>query len=111
MPKVPTLYSVLTSGSAATDPAIYGTDSLAYIVQKNDVVDIILNNADVGKHPFHLHGRNFQLIHRSTDNAGPFDPNNHPPFASVPMRRDTVTLNPMGNFVLRYRANNPGKVS
>ncbi|QRD84389.1 Cupredoxin [Aspergillus flavus] len=106
-PKVPILYSTLTTGSAATDAAIYGTDTNAFVLNKGDIVDIVLNNDDTGKHPFHLHGHNFQVIWRSGDYEGHFNPDNVT-FSSVPVRRDTLIAKPMGNFVVRFKADNPG---
>lgn len=108
MPKVPSLYSALTTGSAASNPIIYGTDTNPFVLKKNDIVDIILNNDDTGKHPFHLHGHNFQVLARPDDNAGHHDPNNHTDFPAVPMRRDTVIVRPSSNFVIRFKADNPG---
>jgi hypothetical protein len=55
-PKVPTLYSVLTTGDAATNPAVYGRDTHTFVLEQGQVVEIVLNNDDAGKHPFHLHG-------------------------------------------------------
>lgn len=57
---------------------------------------------------FHLHGHNFQAIVRSVDNAGHYDANNHSAFPAVPMRRDTFMTRPLGNFVIRFKADNPG---
>ncbi|ODM19665.1 hypothetical protein SI65_04650 [Aspergillus cristatus] len=107
MPKVPVLYSAFATGSAATDAEIYGTDTNAFVLSKGDVVDIVLNNDDIGKHPFHLHGHNFQVLWCSSENEGYFDHSNVT-FASVPMRRDTLVVNPMGNFVIRFVADNSG---
>ncbi|GFF43313.1 iron transport multicopper oxidase FET3 [Aspergillus udagawae] len=107
-PKVPTLYSALTTGSAATDPAVYGYNTHPIVLKKGDIVDLVLNNDDAGKHPFHLHGHTFQVIARSEENAGHYDPSNHTTFPSVPMRRDTIVVHPQGNFVLRFQADNPG---
>jgi len=107
MPKVPVLYSALTTGSAANDAKIYGTDTNAFVLSKGDVVDIVLNNDDTAKHPFHLHGHNFQVLWRSSESEGYFNHSNVT-FASVPMRRDTLVVNPMGNFVIRFVADNPG---
>lgn len=50
----------------------------------------------------------FQVIYRSDDDAGHFDASNHSAFASVPVRRDTVLVPPNGNFVIRFKADNPG---
>ena len=39
-PKVPTLYTVLSTGFNATNPAIYGTHSNQFVLSKNEVVEI-----------------------------------------------------------------------
>ncbi|MCJ1277137.1 hypothetical protein MMC21_004947 [Puttea exsequens] len=106
-PKVPTLYSALSTGESAMKPEIYATNTNAFVLDKGQVVDIIVNNDDTGKHPFHLHGHNFQAIVRSADDAGPYVANET--FPTIPMRRDTFMLRPMGNIVLRFRADNPDK--
>ena len=51
-PVVPTLYSVLSSGNMSTDPTIYGRDTNTFILNHMDVVEIVVNNHDPGKHPF-----------------------------------------------------------
>lgn len=48
-PKVPTLYTALSTGPNATDPIIYGTNTNAFVLGHNQVVEIILNNQDPGK--------------------------------------------------------------
>jgi iron transport multicopper oxidase len=105
-PKVPTLYTALTTGELATNATVYGHDTHPFVLEKGQVVDIILNNNDPGKHPFHLHGHHFQLIARSQDDEGFYA--NNATFPDVPMRRDTVLVRPNGNMVLRFRADNPG---
>ncbi|KAL3445463.1 Cupredoxin [Aspergillus insuetus] len=107
-PKVPSLYTTLSSGPAATDPTIYGRNTNAFILEKGEIVDIVLNNDDTGKHPFHLHGHGFQVITRSADNAGHFNASDKHEFPPVPMRRDTLLANPLGHFVIRSVADNPG---
>ena len=130
-PKVPSLYTALTVGKEhAANPIVYGTNSIAHVLEHNQVIEIIVNNADDGTHPFHLHGHNFQLIHRSEEDAGPFeraksgDLGNRradskgrmseagtvvdAAFPKVPMRRDTVYVRGNGNIVLRFRSDNPG---
>ncbi|CRK11223.1 hypothetical protein BN1723_017219, partial [Verticillium longisporum] len=108
-PKVPSLYSALTVGGAnATDARVYGTHTISHVLRHHDVVELVLNNGDDGKHPFHLHGHNFQVVHRSGPDAGVYiDDESHVP-PKVPMRRDTVYAEPNGNFVIRFRADNPG---
>ncbi|KAJ5527675.1 hypothetical protein N7513_011834 [Penicillium frequentans] len=107
-PKVPSIFTTLTTGSAATDAAIYGTNTHAYILEKDEVYEIILNNDDTGTHPIHFHGRAFQVLYRSVENAGHFDSTANNTFRSVPIRRDTLYVPASGNFVLRFKANNPG---
>ena len=107
-PKVPTMYSVMSSGNQSTETAIYGENTNAFILEKGQIVDIILNNEDAGKHPFHLHGHNFQVVWRSEEEAGDYNVDNSSQFPAVPMRRDTLMVRPLGNFVVRFVADNPG---
>lgn len=106
-PKVPTLYSALSTGVSASNASVYGVNSNAFILKKNEVVEIVLNNNDPGRHPFHLHGHSFQTIVRSAEDAGNFVDNET--FPTVPMKRDTVLVRPNGYLVLRFRADNPDK--
>ncbi|KAF2757002.1 multicopper like protein [Pseudovirgaria hyperparasitica] len=108
-PKVPTLYTAMTTGETATDPAIYGINTNPFILAQGEVVELVLNNDDPGKHPFHLHGHNFQVLIRSDDDAGFYDAaTSNATIPATPMRRDTVLVRPGGHFVLRFRADNPG---
>ena len=118
-PQVPTLYTVLSSGDLANNSAIYGEFTHPIVLEHNSVVQLVLNNADTGNHPFHLHGHNFQLIDRApppgpnfydylNGDPVPFNPLNHTPFPAVPIRRDTVVLPPQGYLVFRFVADNPG---
>ena len=105
-PKVNTLYTALTSGNLATYPPIYGEHTNPFVLEKDQIVEIVLNNMDPGKHPFHLHGHAFQTVVRSEEEAGNYV--NNETFPEYPMRRDVVMVNPNGNIVLRFRADNPG---
>ena len=111
-PKVPSLYTALTSGEYATNASIYGVNTNSYVLEHNEVVEIVLNNQDPGKHPFHLHGHAFQSILRSEEEAGDFDPesvtNGSVVLPQKPMRRDVLLVRPNGHIVMRFRANNPG---
>ncbi|KIV95843.1 hypothetical protein PV10_03450 [Exophiala mesophila] len=111
-PKVPSLYTALTSGEYATNASIYGVNTHSYVLEHNEVVEIVLNNQDPGKHPFHLHGHAFQSILRSEEEAGDFDPesvtNGSVVLPQKPMRRDVLLVRPNGHIVMRFRANNPG---
>ncbi|PNS17401.1 Iron transport multicopper oxidase [Sphaceloma murrayae] len=107
-PVVPTLYTALSSGASATNPLVYGTYTNTFVLAKDQVIDIVLNNDDAGKHPFHLHGHHFQVLLRADENAGFYDPANHTAIPSVPMRRDVLMVRPQSNFVIRFKADNPG---
>ncbi|KAJ5362052.1 Multicopper oxidase type 2 [Penicillium brevicompactum] len=119
-PKVPTLYTVKSSGALATDETIYGDYTHSIVLEKNEVVEVILSNQDTGTHPFHLHGHNFQLVDRYpryganfydySDGTvfATFDADNHTAFPTYPARRDTFVAPPGGYFVIRFIANNPG---
>lgn len=111
-PKVPTLYTVLTSGNLSTDATIYGANTHPLILEHNQVVEVVLNNRDPGKHPFHLHGHVFQVLTRGEDESGDWDPealnNGSVTYPATPMRRDTLLVRPNGHFVIRFRSDNPG---
>ncbi|KAH8646886.1 putative multicopperoxidase [Xylariales sp. PMI_506] len=109
-PKTPTLYTALTSGELATNPLVYGSHTNSFVLEKDEVVQIVLNNLDSGRHPFHLHGHQFQTIYRSPEEAGTFADSGvtEADFPEIPMRRDTIVLWPEGNVVLRFKADNPG---
>ncbi|KAF7188186.1 Iron transport multicopper oxidase FET3 [Pseudocercospora fuligena] len=118
--KVPTLYTVMSSGNLSSDSKIYGDFTHSMILQHNQVVEIILNNDDTGSHPFHLHGHNFQLIDRypalngpnfyslESAPAGVVYTGNTSAMPTYPTRRDTFVLPPQGYWVIRFVADNPG---
>ncbi|RDL38450.1 uncharacterized protein BP5553_02790 [Venustampulla echinocandica] len=108
--KVPTLYTAMTAGKDAVNPLVYGEYSHSFVLEKDQIVEIVVNNHDSGKHPFHLHGHHFQSIVRSDEEAGDFDATNatQTGYPAIPMRRDTIVLHPNGNTVLRFKADNPG---
>lgn len=122
-PRIPTLTTVLTSGKLATDERIYGDNINAFVLQAGETIELVINNYDPGRHPFHLHGHNFQIVQKSPafreENDYSEDeqdsitvPYNESmplmPFPDYPMIRDTVVLEPNGHVVLRFQANNPG---
>lgn len=109
-PKVPSLYTALSVGKSATNPIVYGEYTNAFVVNYNDIVEIVVNNFDSGGHPIHMHGHNFQMVQRSAANAGVYGgtPVNAP---STPIRRDVMVVNELGYLVYRFRADNPDKCS
>lgn len=113
-PKVPILVSALAAGDLATNSEVYGTNTHSFVLEKDEIVQIVLNNNDTGKHPFHLHGHVFQLVYRDNysgpddgDEIVPFDYEDHS-FPEYPMMRDTVYVREQSNMVLRFKADNPG---
>ncbi|KAI0824829.1 Fet3 protein [Trametes gibbosa] len=107
-PLVPSIISELTLGENATVAEAYGINT--FVVDHLNVFDIVLKNGDAGKHPFHLHGHNMQLVGRSQDYTSD-DPELNPPLNESqpnPMRRDTVQVPSMNSVTLRVVADNPG---
>jgi iron transport multicopper oxidase len=115
----------MTTGEDATNPMVYGEFSNSFVLGHNQIIQIVVNNhgkhvlrsfvpsdilTDAGKHPFHLHGHNFQTVARSGEEAGDFDSSNSSQiiYPAIPMRRDTVVLNRNGYLVFRFAADNPG---
>ncbi|OQV07036.1 hypothetical protein CLAIMM_11529 [Cladophialophora immunda] len=109
-PEIPSLYTALSSGPSATNHSIYGSTTNPFVLQHNSVVEIILYNHHMVRHPFHLHGHNFQAVYRSPKKAGSFFDSGlvEGDFPRTPIRRDTLLLENGGFMVLRFRADNPG---
>ena len=107
---MPTLYTVLSAGEQATNPTVYGTNTNSFVLEKGQIVQIVVNNLDPGRHPFHLNGHHFQAIYRSKEEAGTFGDEgvSRDAYTQKPMRRDTLVVWPNGNMVLRFKADNPG---
>lgn len=109
-PKVPTLYTVMSSGDDARNAEVYGEYTHSFVLEKDQTVQIVINNNDPGKHPFHLHGHAFQAVIRSDEDAGYYDATNanDTSLPAMPMRRDTFMVRPNGHIVLRFKSDNPG---
>lgn len=107
-PLVPTILSELTLGQNATVQEAYGP--LSFVLNHLEVFDLVIQNADTGAHPFHLHGHKFQIVGRS-QNFTSSDPALNPPIAegqANPMRRDTILIPSGQSATLRVVADNPG---
>lgn len=105
--KVPTLYTVASTGENNNNTAVYGAVH-PFIVNYGEIVDIVVNNKDDAAHPFHLHGHHFQVLTRPASGTGVWPGADRARLNQKPPRRDTVTV--MGNSyaVLRFEATNPG---
>ncbi|KAF2787450.1 multicopper oxidase [Melanomma pulvis-pyrius CBS 109.77] len=103
-PKVPSFYTALSTGDAASDAATYGPGVDPWVLRSNNIVQIYMENPQQWPHPMHLHGHYFQVVARG---IGVWD-RNEDSLPEIPMMRDTVVIPPWGFFVLRFRADNPG---
>lgn len=107
-PITPTLFTTIAAGgntntTLVSDPTIYGDHTNTHVLGHLNMVEMVLNNQDPGKHPFHLHGHNFQVIKRSGPDEGDYDPSNTSwSIPANPMRRDTLQLPPMGHAIIRF---------
>jgi iron transport multicopper oxidase len=104
LPKVPSLYTALTVGKEATNPAVYGAATNPVVINKGDIIQVVVRTHDAFAHPMHLHGHRFQLVAR-----GPGDWNgDNGQLPQSPVVRDTATTVPFGHLVFRFKADNPG---
>ncbi|KAF2193909.1 multicopper oxidase [Zopfia rhizophila CBS 207.26] len=103
-PKVPSLYTALSTGISASDPSTYGVGVDPWVLNAGDIVQIYMENPQPWGHPMHLHGHVFQVVARG---FGSWD-GNEATLPPIPMKRDDVIIPPNGYFVLRFEANNPG---
>lgn len=110
MPKVPTLLSVLSAPeNLVKDARIYGSNTNSFVLNSNEIVELVINNEDDNIHPMHMHGHQFQVLARSGSFEEPvaYDPEKVT-LDDNPMLRDTLALQGNGYSVMRFRANNPG---
>lgn len=77
-PLVPTIFTQLSMGENSSLPAVYGSQTNTFVLKHMDMVELVINNTDSGQHPFHFHGHNFQIVHRSMDVTSD-DPEINPP--------------------------------
>lgn len=114
-PKVPPLMTVLSSGGLVFNPLIYGTNTNSFVVGEGETVEIVVNNFDTSRHPFHLHGHAFQLVARgksaanvTADEYMPYTSDTPIDIPEFPVLRDTVFVDAYSYIVIRFKANNPG---
>jgi iron transport multicopper oxidase len=102
--KVPSLFTALSTGSAAMDPATYGPGVNPWVVKSGQVVQIYLQNPTPYPHPMHLHGHDFQAVARGSGSWN----GDESALPAVPLKRDGFVVPANGYIVLRFQANNPG---
>ncbi|WP_408011674.1 multicopper oxidase family protein [Pseudalkalibacillus sp. A8] len=67
-------------------------------VQKGDLVKVKLkNNSKKDDHPMHLHGHFFQVLSK-----------NEKTISGAPIMKDTLNLKPGEEYIVAFKANNPG---
>lgn len=49
---MPTLYTAMTTGEAATNPAVYGEFVQPFVLAKDEIVEIVVNNLGELNIPF-----------------------------------------------------------
>ncbi|PVU85916.1 hypothetical protein BB561_002656 [Smittium simulii] len=106
-PKVPILMSMMTTGDNATNPAVYGPRSNAYVTGFNQTIRIVIDNRHFDPHPFHIHGHKFQVISVSEEKyseKSKFEPKEN----WNPARRDTLNVPGYGHAILQFYSDNPG---
>ncbi|ORX38813.1 Cupredoxin [Kockovaella imperatae] len=109
-PPNPSIFTAWSMGNDSLNPAVYGAQTHALTYPHLANVELTVYNWDSGFHPFHLHGHEFQVVHKSFDVTSN-DTTINPPFdenQANPSRRDTITIPPTGSVTLRWTADNPG---
>ena len=102
---VPMLHSFMASSPLQAPTNLSGGAALAgdgvnpLVLPFNRVVELTIENKDLGEHPFHLHGHNFWLVATSDAPAG---------VGAHFVRRDVVSVPGLGWARLRFVASNPG---
>lgn len=68
-------------------------------VKEGDIVKVkLMNNSPAGNdHPMHLHGHSFQVLSK-----------NGTPIEGSPVIKDTINVKPSEEYVVAFKANNPG---
>ncbi|PLR82240.1 copper oxidase [Bacillus canaveralius] len=73
-------------------------DTESIDVKSSDLVKVkLVNNSKVDVHPMHLHGHFFQVLSKNGE-----------PVQGSPIVKDTINLNPGDEYVVAFKADNPG---
>ncbi|MGG5253402.1 multicopper oxidase family protein [Neobacillus sp. SM06] len=78
------------------DKTFPNTDNIQ--VKKGDTVKVkLVNKSGAANHPMHLHGHSFQVLSK-----------NGKPVEGSPISKDTINLKPGDEYVVAFKADNPG---
>ncbi|GAA6063031.1 hypothetical protein JCM10212_001010 [Sporobolomyces blumeae] len=109
-PETPSLMTMLSMGQDSLLSQVYGPQTAAQVLERGEVMDLMIINFDANAHPFHLHGHKFQITRVATDVTSN-DTALNPPHtlgAANPMTRDTIIVPAGGAVNVAFRADNPG---
>ncbi|CAG8721447.1 17664_t:CDS:2, partial [Dentiscutata erythropus] len=83
----------------------FAADQNVFLIEKNEICDIVLINQDTGEHPFHLHGHVMWVL-------GSGESGTQPDYSKLntkdPIQRDTATVPAGGWTILRFVSDNHG---
>ncbi|HET7238968.1 MAG TPA: multicopper oxidase domain-containing protein [Terrimicrobiaceae bacterium] len=92
--------------SFRTEPNAPDPPVTQFAVKNGQNVRLVLNNPTGMTHPFHIHGRHFQLLYQSSNNAG--DYKDGPLNLQAPCEKDTISVHAGGHAVIQWKESNPG---
>lgn len=102
LPNTPLIHIALTPDHDNPFATTFLPQTPVSVLPHNAVVELVIHNKHMRKHPLHLHGHTFQIVSRSKgSHLTPIDP-------QVPPRRDTVIIESSETMTIRFRADNPG---
>lgn len=64
-PKVPSFYTAMSTGDAASNATTYGPGVDPWVLKSNNIIQIYMENPQPWPHPMHLHGHEFQVSRQS----------------------------------------------
>lgn len=123
-------FDVVRDSSGGYNTALYGGSAQPIRIEKNDIVDVIVQNSIAAngaceQHPWHLHGHDFWVV---GEGVGEYESSSRSTFNTLnPVKRDTVAgyptsnskrrtevfsagtwMDPCGWVAVRFKADNPG---
>ncbi|KAJ2053117.1 ferroxidase fet3 [Coemansia sp. S16] len=108
-PKVPSMFSALTTGDMSLNPITYGPATNAQVLKYGEVVEMVYWSATRIPHPQHLHGHAFQVIEKGHIGDATGESRRRVPEKGFsPMMRDTVMVYSGEYVIVRFKADNPG---
>ena len=82
--------------------------SAVFHIEKDHLIDLVINNIDFAPHPFHLHGHHFWILKQGLRDDGYLNESISDYNITNPIYRDTFTVNAFSHAVIRFVTDNPG---